>query len=288
MAVKVVRLDNDDAERLSCVSFIDVNIVKRKLEEEAVAFAAFDEGEVCGAIVLEPLGVSNMLTYLYVIKQKRRQGIGKSLLDAVRIYDPKIYLEEGETLSDDIDSFLTDCGFVQSREIDLYSFEKTEETLAYCDGFMRMHGNAVMQMMERRGFEAVKMGMARPGLIDKLGDEIGEGFDEEMNPFNIINLDEDWSYIVSKDDEPAAFVACTTYESKLAIEMLCAREDHMGAGPAMMALMTLLERIVADDGITEVTTAVTKENDDIVKLLDDKFYELISDKKKVRIFTRAD
>lgn len=287
MAVKIAKIEKDDVERLCFVDFIDIGILRQKQEEDPVVFVAFDEKDACGIIALEPIGVSHRLAYLYVAPHVRRAGIGRSLLDAVRIYDPKICLEEGEHLQEDIDLFLTNCGFVLNREVDLYTFDRTEETLAYCGDLMRMHGNAVMEMMRRRGFDVMMMGMAPRGLLDKLGEEIGEGFDEEMNPFNIKNLDEDWSYIVSKGEEPVAFVACTCSEGRLSVEMLCARKDYMGLGPAMMALMTLLERVMSDDSLEKVTTAVMRKNDDVVKLLDDKFYELITDKKKVKIFTRA-
>lgn len=287
MAIIVAKLDKSEIERLGCVSFIDINIVKRKLEEESVIFVAFDEKDVCGMIALEPVGTSHRLSYLFVDEKKRNSGIGRSLFDAVRIYDPRVYLGEDESIPSDIDAFLEACGYVLLKEKDLYTFDKNEETSAYCEGFMRMHGDAVMGMMRRHGFEACSMGMARPGLIESLGEKIGEGFDEEMNPFNIKNLDEEWSFIVHKDDVPAAFVACSSTEEELTVEMLAADRDHRGGGPAIMALVTLFEKILADDGIRRVVTSVGRDNDDAARLLDDKFYELITAKKSIRIFTLA-
>lgn len=287
MAAKIVQLDRNDIERLGCVSFIDVNMVKRKLEEETIIFVAFDESDACGMIALEPVGVSHRLSYLFVDEKKRRRGIGRSLFDAVRIYDPKVYIDEGEVLLPDIDAFLTACGFVLLQEKDVYIFDRNDETEAYCKDFMRMHGDAVMRMMRRHGFEVSAMGMARPGLIETLGEKIGEGFDEDMNPFNIKNLDEDWSYIVHKDERPAAFVACSSSGSELTVEMLAADRDNRGGGPAIMALMTLFEKILESDEIGRVAAAVTREDSDVARLLDDKFYELITEKYTTRIFTLA-
>lgn len=288
MAIKVAQLDKKDIERLSCVSFIDINIIRRKLEGESVIFVAFDESEACGIIALEPVGVSHRLSYLFVDDKKRRRGIGRSLFDAVRIYDPKVYLEEGESLLPDIDAFLDACGYVLLHKKELYIFDRNEDTVAYCADFMRMHGDALMGMMRRHGFAASAMGMARPGLIETLEEKIGEGFDEEMNPFNIKNLDDDWSYIVHKDDEPAAFVACSSSKGELTVEMLAADRDHRGGGPAMMALVTLFGNILENDDIKRVATAVTGEDSDVVRLLDDKFYELITEKKIIKVFTLAE
>ena len=68
---------------------------------------------------------------------------------------------------------------------------------------------------------------------------------------------------------------CSRTEEELTVEMRAADRDHRGGGPAIMALVTLFEKILADDGIRRVVTSVGRDNDDAARLLDDKFYELI-------------
>ncbi len=288
MIAKIIRLYKKDIENLGCVNFIDINIVRRKLDEESVIFAAMDEEGVCGIISIEPVGATYRLAYLHVIKEKRRRGIGTALVDAVRIFDPKIHLEEGDPVPEEILSFLDFSGFRLNREMDVFCFDRTPETMEFCRDFMEEHGRPVMRMMKRHGFGATPMGMAGPGLIERLGDEIGSGFDEEMNPFNIRNLDEDWSYIVHKDDIPAAFVACTHRDDMVSIEMLCSHRDYLAGGPGMMALMTILERIYRDGSVMRASTAVRKEHKDMIRMLDARFYDIIKERKNVKVFTLAE
>jgi hypothetical protein len=131
---------------------------------------------------------------------------------------------------------------------------------------------------------AVKMKLAPAEVVEKLGEEIAAGYDEDKNPFNVKHLDLDWSYIVSKDDFPAAFIACVKDGGLLKIEQLAAHKDYMMLGPAMLAMLTVMERTMVDSDITQVQAGVTTDNDEMNRLIGGKLEPLVTDTKQVKIY----
>ena len=97
-------------------------------------------------------------------------------------------------------------------------------------------------------------------------------------------LDLDWSYIVVKDGFPAAFIACVKEDGNLRIEQLAAHSDYRMIGPAMLAMLTVIERVMVDRKVSSVETGVTTDDDEMKRLIEAKLIDLVSDTKQVKVY----
>lgn len=284
MAYEIVKIKREDVSKLDPGSFLDIERIEKDLLADTVVYVAFDGSAPVGIITLEPVGSIYRTSYFYVTREARRKGVGTELIDAVRSYDPKIYINDKMQGYETMLSAFVHMDIGEVRDVTEYTFSLNDETLGYFKKMRKEHGEPIMSRMKEHGFSVSTMTEATDELMEKLGEEMGEGFDEDENPENVKGLSKDCSYIVSKEGEPAAFIACVNEEDALRVEVLSAHKKCRGTGAAPLALFAIIDRVVDDDSINCVKAAVTDENDDIKKIVDDKLNGLITGKKQMKIF----
>lgn len=284
MAHEIIRIKREDISKLDSSSFIDLERVEKDLLTDTVVYVAFEDGEPAGIITLEPVGSIYRTSYFFVAEDFRNKGIGKDLIESVRSYDPKIYINDEMQGYSTMLSAFGNMGFEKIREVSVYEFDRNEDTIRACMEMMKKTGLDVMDMLRRHGYQISKMKMTQTEIIEKLGEEIGAGYDEALNPFNVKDLDLDWSYIVSKDDFPVSFIVCVVKGDTIRIEQLCAHEEYKRHGAAMLAMLTVMERIMVDSDIKHVETAVGSENDEMKHIVDENLNGLITGVRESKVY----
>lgn len=284
MAHEIIRIKREDIAKLDSTSFIDLERVEKELLLDTVVYVAFEDGDPAGIITLEPVGSIYRTSYFFVAEKYRNKGLGKALIESVRSYDPKIYINDEMQGYSTMLSAFGNMGIEKVREVNVYEFDRSNDTLDACMDMMNKKGLDVMDMLRRHGYQISKMKMTPAEIIEKLGEEIGAGYDESINPFNVKDLDLDWSYIVSKDGFPVAFIVCVVKGDTIRIEQLCAHDDFKRHGAAMLAMLTVIERIMVDSDIKHVKTGVSKENDEMMHIVDENLKSLITGVRESKVY----
>ena len=284
MNCEIVRIRREDIGKLDAASFLDIERIEKELLSDTVVYIAFAEGEPAGIITLEHVGAIYRTSYFFVAEKFRKKGVGNALMKAVRSYDPKIYINDDMGGYETMLSAFSHMGFDLIREENIYSFERTEETIEVCMDMMNSKGLQLMDMLRRHGYGICRMKTADSGIIERLGEEIGDGYDESMNPFNVKDIDMDWSYIVVKDGFPVAFIVCVTKDDILYIEQLCAHDEYKRQGAAMLAMLTVIERLMIDRNVLHVRTAVRKGNNEMTHIVDEKLKNLIRQVRQAKVY----
>ena len=284
MSREIVRISKEDICKLDKSNFIDIEKTEKGLMAGTVIYAAFEDGDPAGIVTLEPVGSIFRTSYFFVAEMYRRKGIGTELARAVRSYDPKIYIDDDMQGYETMLAAFCHMGIGLVSEMIVYRFERCQETMDVCMDLINERGLDIMDMLRRHGYMAVKMRLAPDDVIEKLGEEIAAGYDEDKNPFNVKELDLDWSYIVVKDGFPAAFIACVKEDGNLRIEQLAAHSDYRMIGPAMLAMLTVIERVMVDRKVSSVETGVTTDDDEMKRLIEAKLIDLVSDTKQVKVY----
>lgn len=284
MATEIVRIKRENISKLDPESFLDIDKIEKGLMKDTIVYVAFEDGEPAGIVTLEPVGSIYRTSYFFVSERFRHRGVGRSMMQAVRSYDPKIYINDSMQGYETMLSAFGHMGVRQLKEVNFYGFDRNEETMAACMELMKEKGLDLMEMLHRHGYVAQRMKMAAPEVIEKLGEEIGRGYNEENNPFNIKDLDLSWSHIVTKDGFPAAFIACVTDGDTLRIELLCAHNAFKRRGASMMALFSVMERVLVNPDISRVVTGVMVNNEEMTHIINDKLKSLLTQAGQSKVY----
>lgn len=284
MATEIVRIKRENISKLDPQSFLDIDKIEKGLMQDTVVYVAFEDGQPAGIVTLEPVGSIYRTSYFFVSKDFRKRGVGRKLMETVRSYDPKIYINDSMQGYETMLAAFEHMGVRQLKEVNFYSFDRNEESIRACMGMMNDRGLDLMEMLCRHGYIAQRFKMTSPEVMEKLGEEIGQGFEEVNNPFNIKNLDMTWSHIVTKDGFPAAFISCVVEGNTLRIEQLCAHNSFRKRGASMMALFSVMERVLVNPGISRVVTGVGVNNEEMKHIITNKLQVLLSEAGQSKVY----
>jgi GNAT superfamily N-acetyltransferase len=284
MATEIVRIKRENISKLDPKSFLDIDKIEKGLMKDTIVYVAFEEGEPAGIVTLEPVGSVYRTSYFFVSEKYRHKGVGRKMMEAVKSYDPKIFINDSMQGYETMISAFEHMGVRMVKEVNFYGFDRNEETMASCMNMMKEKGLDLMEMLHRHGYVAQRIKMTSQEVIEKLGEEIGHGFDEDNNPFIIKHLDTSWSHIVTKDGFPAAFIACVVEDDTLRIEQLCAHRSFKRRGASMMALFSVMERILVDPEISRVVTGVVSKNEEMTHIIIDKLGVLLTEAGQSKVY----
>ncbi len=256
-------------------------------------FVAQHGKEVIGAaILMQTYKDIIALSYLFVPKEFREQGIGKLLLEKASdfVKELKLVLKVG-IIPDQANIvpmmyLLQMQNFVMREPAMIYiSNVSRSEVRAELDQFVSGRVTKMIDRFTRQGFQVASFREAPADILDNLKKccETGE-YPENFNPFAIVGrrLDPDFSFVCwNSQNVPAAFCACLRFGNILINEMGAAHRDFRGNGCIIIPMHALYRAILKDLSVKQLKAFVyrsntasrqcfEKENAMIGKLYDDK------------------
>ena len=257
--------------------------------ERGTCAVAFDGEEPIGIIVVRSIGTSNEISYLFVKSQYRNKEIGKSLVTTVESYSPRACVTCGKEDYEDYQGFFAACDMKLIKDQELYDFSLSDRSINAIAEFISKRGRRISKRLARKGYAIMPFTEAGEGLLNVLYDDIGEGFDPDVNPFDIKDINSDYSYLAVKDGIPAAFLISTKSNSIVRLEQLSVKNDLQmkGISIALIVRFTNDIKMNYENGskdVEMVRTIIDRDDDEMSSFIGDKFNEIITEKRFRRIY----
>jgi hypothetical protein len=132
-------------------------------------------------------------------------------------------------------SFISSCGFNQEKKLEELSFSTEREYSEGCWEEFKRTTEPILKRMKLRGYSCISFEEGHRQL-KLLGKDIGEDFEGGLNPFELDDLSERWSYLCIKDKEPVAFLAASFSDGIIDIRQFSCSRGHRNTGAALLPL----------------------------------------------------
>jgi hypothetical protein len=229
---------------------------KSSSNKKGLLIGAFRNGEPCGVLSAGSIEVEvHSLFHFETAEPYRKQGVCRALLAFILPYlksSGTCVVETGVEFSSPfygpLDFLLKKNGFQETKTLTTVINSYNDDAVAEFYDFKKKRWDKIEARLIARGYAAKSFAESGERELQMLKDEMGISFPENLSPFrHSASVLKDVSFVVFKDDCPAAYCVMTGLENVPGVSVVSSRasSSKIGhSGTAMWALIRCMEESI--------------------------------------------